>query len=81
MYCIQLALHRILWYCTALCSTVLHYAKMHCFHCTEFHRYIDKYCSHVSEDKRKTHCAMVAAMDDSIGTIMSTVVEEVSDYI
>ncbi|XP_076442669.1 arylsulfatase B-like [Babylonia areolata] len=38
--------------------------------------YIDKYCSHVKDKKRRIHCAMVAAMDESIGNITQTLDEE-----
>ena len=48
--------------------------------CIESVRYIDEYCSHVVEKKRKIHCAMVAAMDESIGIVMKTVKDEVSDH-
>ncbi|XP_076471143.1 arylsulfatase J-like [Babylonia areolata] len=35
--------------------------------------YIDNHCGHVnSSEKRKIHCAMVAAMDDGIGNITAT---------
>ncbi|KAL8600135.1 hypothetical protein ACOMHN_060087 [Nucella lapillus] len=35
-------------------------------------RYVDEYFSHVRHEKRRTHCAMVAAMDESIGNITRT---------
>ncbi|XP_070192929.1 arylsulfatase J-like isoform X1 [Littorina saxatilis] len=38
--------------------------------------YIDDYCSHVQGEKRRIHCAMVAAMDESIKNITDTLDEE-----
>lgn len=38
--------------------------------------YVDKYCSHVTDDTRRIHCAMVAALDESIGNITKTLREE-----
>ena len=46
----------------------------------KFDRYVSEYCSHVKNETRQTHCAMVAAMDESIGKIMDTLVSKVSDY-
>ena len=46
----------------------------------KFHSYVSEYCSHVKNEARRIHCAMVAAMDESIGKIMDTLASEVSNY-
>ncbi|XP_076446367.1 arylsulfatase J-like [Babylonia areolata] len=38
--------------------------------------YEDNHCGHVQSDKRRTHCAMVAAMDEGIGNITATLKEK-----
>ncbi|KAK7090394.1 arylsulfatase B-like [Littorina saxatilis] len=38
--------------------------------------YVDRYCSHVTNDTRRLHCGMVAAMDESIGNITQTLQDE-----
>ncbi|KAK7452851.1 hypothetical protein BaRGS_00039675 [Batillaria attramentaria] len=38
--------------------------------------YVDRYCSHVQNETRRIHCAMVAAMDESIGNITDTLEAE-----
>ncbi|XP_076435770.1 arylsulfatase B-like [Babylonia areolata] len=35
-------------------------------------RYVDQYCSHVRDETRRVHCAMVAALDESVGNITRT---------
>ena len=40
-------------------------------------RYIKKYCRHVRDKKRRIHCAMVAALDESVGNITRTLENEV----
>ncbi|KAK7096495.1 arylsulfatase J-like [Littorina saxatilis] len=39
-------------------------------------RYINTYCSHFTEDARRIHCAMVAAVDEGIGKMIAALKEK-----
>ena len=42
-------------------------------------RYIDKYCSHVTNALRQIHCAMMATADEGIGQVVQALKDKVSN--